>query len=109
MYRLFKQHCSRQQRSLNKRSNKTKYLSHVLCCNEDDGCQFVEEAVRGRVLSTRSYTRQPTSARRLRESRSATQRGDKSKLLFSKIKKNNVTTLIDQYEKPGIIPGSPEE
>src|SRR5215470_952529 len=31
----------------------------MLCCNEDDGCQFVEEAVRERVLSIRSCTRQP--------------------------------------------------
>ena len=47
--------------------------------NEDDGCQFAEEAVKGFALSTRSCKRQPTSARRLRGNRSATQRyeGDK--------------------------------
>jgi hypothetical protein len=44
--------------------------------NEDDGCQFVEEAVTGRALSIRSCTGQPTSARCPRGIRSATRRGD---------------------------------
>jgi hypothetical protein len=62
-------------------------LIFLTCRNEDDGCQFVEAAVRGVHFPPVRARDTPTPARCPRENRSATQRyGRQQVLLFYEYK-----------------------